>query len=90
MNLYYIELKFQFFYLRLLEEDKYDVNMRHPLGWTLLHVTAVNGKSENMKVLLDLGANPDLGDEYVNIYRTAQEKRIHYLEGKINLSQILS
>ncbi|XP_075214295.1 mitochondrial disaggregase-like isoform X2 [Lycorma delicatula] len=65
---------------RLIKEDKCDVNMRHPLGWTLLHVAAINGKADNLKVLLDLGADPNLGDEYYNVYKTSQEKRAHLME----------
>ena len=34
----------------------------------------------NFRVLLDAGADPNLGDEYVNIYHTAREKGVHSLD----------
>ena len=32
------------------------------------------------RALLDAGADPNLGDEYVNIYHTAREKGVHSLD----------
>ncbi|XP_039281336.1 caseinolytic peptidase B protein homolog isoform X2 [Nilaparvata lugens] len=64
----------------MITTEKFDVNMRHPLGWTLLHVAAINGKNNNVKALLELGADPNLGDEYINMYRTSQQKHMHALE----------
>ena len=46
------------------------------LGWTPLHVAAINQQSGILKILLEKGADPDLGDEFVNIYQTAREKQI--------------
>ena len=34
----------------------------------------------NFRALLDAGADPNLGDEYVNIYHTAREKGVHSLD----------
>lgn len=45
-------------------------------------VAAVNDKVGVCKVLLDAGADPNLGDEYINSNRTAKEKGMHSIEGK--------
>jgi ATP-dependent Clp protease ATP-binding subunit ClpB len=57
-----------------------DPNARHPLGWTPLHVAAVNRQPEVIKILLEKGADPDISDEFVNIYQTAREKKMHSLD----------
>ncbi|KAJ1677902.1 hypothetical protein EV182_005205, partial [Spiromyces aspiralis] len=41
-----------------------DVNARHPLGWTPLLVAAANGSHEMVKLLLELGAQPNIVDEF--------------------------
>ncbi|XP_032879288.1 caseinolytic peptidase B protein homolog [Amblyraja radiata] len=33
-----------------------------------------------VKVLLEAGADPNLGDEFRNVYETSREKRVHSLE----------
>lgn len=65
---------------RLLSKQKVDPNCRHPLGWTPLHVAAMNGYSDCVTALLDAGADVDAGDEFVNVYQTAREKNLHSLE----------
>ena len=52
------------------------INLITTLGWTPLHVAAINQQSGILKILLEKGADPDLGDEFVNIYQTAREKQI--------------
>ncbi|KAF0292407.1 Caseinolytic peptidase B [Amphibalanus amphitrite] len=56
-----------------------DVNQRHPLGWTALHVAAVRGHLEAVQALLDVGAQVDSGDEFCSVFSTAREKRINSL-----------
>ena len=57
-----------------------DPNVRHPLGWSALHVAAVNGQREVVELLLKSGADPNLPDEYTNIYHTARDKGMHSLD----------
>jgi ATP-dependent Clp protease ATP-binding subunit ClpB len=64
---------------RLLTLESVDVNGRHMLGWGALHVAAVNGRGDVARVLLKAGADPNLPEEYTNIYHTAREKRMHSL-----------
>lgn len=79
----------QFFYaakygnvaeLTKLIKDGIDVNMRHPLGWTALHVAAMNGRAEVIKLLLKHGADVNAQDEFINVYGSAIEKRIDTLD----------
>ena len=77
------------FYSYRLVADGIDVNKRHPLGWTPLHVAAVNGRSEVVTALLELGADPNLGDNFVNVYHTAMEKEMRAVDGKGNMIETL-
>ena len=61
-----------------------DPNSRHPLGWAALHVAAMNGRGEIADQLLKAGADPNLPEEYTNMYQTAQEKRMHSIEVQIS------
>lgn len=51
------------------------------MGWTALHTAAINGKVEAVKFLLEKGADPNIGDGFVNVYKTAMEKGLHSLDG---------
>lgn len=69
---------------RFLESNpKFDVDKRHFLGWTALHVAAVNGRVDMIRLLLESGADLNAGDDYVNVYRTASEKGLHTLDGEL-------
>ena len=50
------------------------------MGWSAIHVASVNGQQEILKILLENGADPDLTDEFVNIYQTAREKNLQSLD----------
>lgn len=56
------------------------VNTRHTFGWTALMVAVVNEQYEMVKILLAAGADPNLGDNFINITRTASQKGIHRME----------
>lgn len=58
-----------------------DVNVRHPLGWTALQSAAINGRVDAVKILLEQGADINAGDDFINVYKTAMEKRMHPSDG---------
>ncbi|XP_060799404.1 mitochondrial disaggregase isoform X3 [Neoarius graeffei] len=60
--------------------DGVDPNTRHRLGWTALMVASMNRQHNVVKVLLESGADPNLGDDFSNVYGTARDKGIHSLE----------
>lgn len=64
-----------------MSADGFDVNVRHPLGWTALHVAAVSGNVEAVKALLKAGADPNLGDEFISAHRTGIEVGLHVIDG---------
>ena len=68
---------------RLLQSKSVSVAARHELGWTALHLAAVNGRQEIVSLLLRAGAAVDAEEEFMNVYTTAREKRKHSLEVQI-------
>ncbi|XP_057183355.1 caseinolytic peptidase B protein homolog [Triplophysa rosa] len=65
--------------LRLLAEGV-DPNIRHRLGWTALMVATMNRQHNVVKVLLEAGADPNMGDDFSSVYETAREMSVHSLE----------
>ncbi|XP_070552727.1 mitochondrial disaggregase-like [Ptychodera flava] len=63
---------------RLIKEG-IDVNQRHNLGWTPLMVAAMNGNECAVRVLLDAGADPNIGDEFTNVFDMAKRKQMNSL-----------
>lgn len=53
---------------------------RHPLGWTTLHLAAVNGQAEVVSILLKVWADTTSEDEFQTVYNTARELSFHSLE----------
>ena len=64
---------------QLLSAKGADVDARHYLGWSALHVAAVNGRGDVVRALIKAGADPNLPEDYTNIYHTAREKGMHSL-----------
>uniref|UniRef100_A0A665U274 Uncharacterized protein n=1 Tax=Echeneis naucrates TaxID=173247 RepID=A0A665U274_ECHNA len=64
----------------MLLKEGVDPNHRHRLGWTALMVAAMNRQHSVVKVLLEAGADPNIGDNFNNVYDTSREKGIHSLE----------
>ncbi|XP_076040001.1 mitochondrial disaggregase-like isoform X2 [Oratosquilla oratoria] len=52
-----------------------DVNCRHPYGWTALHAASVNAKTKAVSFLIENGADPNIPDNFSNIYQVARENR---------------
>ena len=65
---------------RLLSNKQIDPNVRHPLGWTALHVAAVNGRYGVVEALLDAGADPDVKEEFSTAFRVAKSRRLNSLD----------
>ncbi|XP_014291431.1 mitochondrial disaggregase [Halyomorpha halys] len=65
---------------KFLKDGSVDANLKHHLGWTALHLAAVNGNSEILKILIEAGCDVNAGDEYINNYRTAHEKGLNTFE----------
>jgi ATP-dependent Clp protease ATP-binding subunit ClpB len=68
-------------FVHRLSAEGFDVNVRHPLGWTALQVAAVNRNVEAVKALLRAGADPNLGDEFISGHRTGIEMDLHAVDG---------
>ncbi|UJR30524.1 hypothetical protein I4U23_018053 [Adineta vaga] len=62
---------------RLVEEEKLDVNLRHPLGWTPLLVAVINNKIDCVKYLLSKGVDPNQSDEFSNVQLMAKKLHLH-------------
>ena len=67
--------------IRILNLTKFDINCRHKYGWTLLQVAAANKRTSTVKLLLDLGADPNLGDDFSNALQVAETLKAHSLDG---------
>ncbi|MPC21788.1 Caseinolytic peptidase B [Portunus trituberculatus] len=52
-----------------------DVNCQHPYGWRAIHAAAINSRSQAVKFLLSQGADPNLPDNFSNIFQVARENR---------------
>jgi len=64
----------------LITSNKVNVNQRHRLGWTALHVALINKNFKCVKLLLDNGADPNLPDEFVNVNATARQLGLNPLQ----------
>lgn len=53
-------------------------------------VAAVNHQYEIARILLESGAEPNLGDEFITAKRTAKEKGLHPIDGNLILFLIVT
>lgn len=65
----------------MVEEEKVDVNLRHPLGWTPLLVAVINDKFDCVKYLLSKGADPNQSDEFTNVHSMAKKLHMNPVHG---------
>ena len=65
---------------KLIEEALIDVNKCHPYGWTLLHVAAANFNPGATKMLLEAGADPNVQDEFSNVYSVSEAQKMQPME----------
>ncbi|KAH0550867.1 hypothetical protein KQX54_021024 [Cotesia glomerata] len=70
--------------------EGFDVNSRHVFGWTALQCAAINGQVDAVRFLLSKGSDVNAGDEFVNVYKTAKEKGVHYLDVLMNREEEFS
>jgi ankyrin repeat protein len=65
----------------ILKTKQVDVNGRHPLGWTSLHIAAVNNNYKVAEILLKHKADPNIGDDFININETASKLSLNPMNG---------
>ncbi|KAK0064876.1 caseinolytic peptidase B protein [Biomphalaria pfeifferi] len=55
------------------------VDKTHELGWTALHVAAVNNKPQVVQLLLAHGADPNCLDQFTTVAQKSREKQLNSL-----------
>lgn len=56
--------------------SRIEVNCRHPLGWTAIHVAVINGNLSILKELIKAGADVNIKDEFSSARRMASQRRV--------------
>ncbi|XP_046852538.1 caseinolytic peptidase B protein homolog isoform X2 [Xenia sp. Carnegie-2017] len=65
---------------RVISGSGCDVNKFHSLGWTALHVAAMNDSVKSMNLLLQAGADPNVRDDYSTAFKIAGKKKMRLMD----------
>jgi len=57
-----------------------DPNIKHPLGWSAIHIAAIQERPEIVKLLIEYGADPNSEDDFTNVYLKAKEIRSNFID----------
>lgn len=63
----------------IINSKKIDINFRHALGWTPLHLASIRGLPQIVKILLDAGADPNAIDEFSNASQISYENNLNFV-----------
>lgn len=66
-----------------LKYNPKDVNQCHKFGWAPIHVAAVNNKYEQIEILINNGADPNISEGFSNSFNTSKKLRFNPVDGKI-------
>ncbi len=74
---------------KLLKGGGVDVNCHHDLGWSGLHIAAVNGNIDVIKFLVENGADVNVKDEFSSAQRVAAHAMTSSLLGNLKIINVI-